>query len=165
MQDQQTPLLFLLPLLLADRLVSDTLAIVVLIMFSSMLTDVVEDSEIKTKRRSEGLFFAALAFVSKATTGVGALIGGQMLRLVAFPEHANPDTIDTRVLHNLAYVYMPVIVILFTAGMFLLARYRITRESHSENLRKLEEAAMLAEVPVAVEGELTDGLPEPARGE
>ena len=156
---------FLLPLLLADRLVSDSLAIVVLIMFSSMLTDVVEDSEIKTKRRSEGLFFAALAFVSKATTGVGALIGGLMLRMVAFPEHANPDTIGTQVLHNLAYVYMPVIVIMFTAGMFLLARYRITRESHGENLRKLEEAAVLAEVPVAVEGELTSGLPEHALGE
>lgn len=149
---------FLVPLLLADRLVSDTLAIVVLIMFSSMLTDVVEDNEIKTKRRSEGLFFAAMAFISKATTGVGALIGGYMLRLVAFPEHASPDTISVQVLHNLAYVYMPVIVILFTAGMLLLSRYRITRESHSENLRRLEEAAVLADAPVAVEGELTDGL-------
>ena len=82
-----------------------------------------------------------------------------------FPQHASPATLDPHIIRNLAYVYMPVIVVMFTAGMFLMSRYRITRESHGENLRKLEEAAMLAEVPVAVEGELTDGLPEPVPGE
>jgi hypothetical protein len=30
-----------------------------------------------------------------------------------------------------------------------------------ENLRKLEEAAVLSHAPVTVEAELTEGLPEP----
>ncbi|MBS0470848.1 MAG: MFS transporter [Proteobacteria bacterium] len=156
---------WLLPLLLLDRLVSDTLGITVLIMFSSMLTDVVEDNEIKTKRRSEGLYFAASAFVNKAISGLGAFIGGMMLSAVDFPIGVDPSKVDMQTVHDLAYVYMPFIVIMFTAGMLLMSRYGISRESHLDNLRKLEESAVLADAPVSVEEELTDGLPERAAGE
>jgi Na+/melibiose symporter-like transporter len=156
---------FLLPILFVERLVVNALGIVVLIMFSSMLTDVVEDNELRTKRRSEGLFFAASSFVAKAISGAGAFIAGQMLALVAFPQHADPATLDPLIVRHLAYVYLPVITILFTSGMILMSRYRITRESHLENLRKLEEAAELAHAPVAVEATLTRGLPEAVAGE
>jgi len=152
---------WLIPILFADRLVSDSMGIVVLIMFGSMLTDVVEDNEIKTQRRSEGLLFAASAFVTKVISGGGHFVGGLLLAMVAFPVKADPKTLDPQIMHNLAYVYMPTIILLFTAGMVLMSRYRITRESHMENLRKLEEAAVLARAPVAVEAELTEGLPEP----
>jgi Na+/melibiose symporter-like transporter len=149
---------WLLPLLFAERLLALTVAIVVLIMFSSMLTDVVEDSELRTKRRSEGLFFAASSFIAKAISGTGAFIAGQILAFVDFPQKANPATLDPHIIRNLAYVYLPVITILFTSAMILMSRYRITRESHLENLRKLEEAAELAHAPVAVEATLTGGL-------
>lgn len=156
---------FLLPILFVERLVVNALGIVVLIMFSSMLTDVVEDNELRTKRRSEGLFFAASSFVAKAISGAGAFIAGQMLALVSFPQHANPATLDPHIVRNLAYVYLPVITILFTSGMILMSRYRITRESHLGNLRKLEEAAELAHTPISVEATLTGGLPEAVAGE
>jgi len=156
---------FLLPILFVERLVVNALGIVVLIMFSSMLTDVVEDNELRTKRRSEGLFFAASSFVAKAISGAGAFIAGQMLALVSFPQHANPATLDPHIVRDLAYVYLPVITILFTSGMILMSRYRITRESHLENLRKLEQAAELAHAPIAVEATLTSGLPEAVAGE
>jgi Na+/melibiose symporter-like transporter len=154
-----------MPILFLERTAAQTLGIVVLIMFSSMLTDVVEDNELRTKRRSEGLFFAASSFVSKAISGAGAFIAGQMLALVSFPQHADPATLDPHIVRNLAYIYLPVITTLFTAGMVLMSRYRITRESHMENLRKLEEVAELAHAPVSVEAELTDGLAEPVAGE
>jgi len=154
-----------MPILFADRFLINALGLVVVIMFSSMLTDVVEDNELKTKRRSEGLFFAASSFVTKAVSGAGAFFAGQMLALVHFPQHATPATLDPHIIRNLAYVYLPVIIFMYTLGMILLSRYRITRESHQENLRKLEEAAELAHSPVAVEAELTEGLPEPVPGE
>jgi len=152
---------WLIPILLVDRLVADAMGIIVLIMFGSMLTDVVEDNEIKTKRRSEGLLFAASAFVTKVISGGGHFVGGLLLAMVAFPTKADPATLDPQIMHNLAYVYMPTIILLFTAGMVLMSRYRITRESHMENLRKLEEAAVLSRAPVTVEAELTEGLPDP----
>ncbi|MBV9541819.1 MAG: MFS transporter [Alphaproteobacteria bacterium] len=140
---------WLIPLLFADRLLADTMGIIVLIMFASMLTDVVEDNELKTKRRSEGLFFAASAFVTKVISGGGHFIGGLLLAMVAFPTKADPKTLDPQIMHNLAYVYMPTIILLFSAGMVLMSRYRITRESHLENLRQLEEAATLGNATAA----------------
>lgn len=156
---------WLLPILFAERTLALTVAIVVLIMFSSMLTDVVEDNELRTRRRSEGLFFAASSFIAKAISGTGAFIAGQMLALVDFPLRASPATLDPLILRNLAYVYLPVITILFTSAMLLMSRYRITRESHLENLRKLEEVAELAHTPVSVEATLTGGLPAEVAGE
>lgn len=154
----------LMPLLLAERMVSGTLAIIVLIMFSSMLTDIVEESQLKTKRRSEGLFFAASSFISKSVSGLGAYLGGLMLAAVSFPTGIDPAKIDPRIVHHLAYLYIPVIVVMFTSGMYLMSRYRISREGHQENLRKLEESAVLAQAPVTVEAELTEGLTDPAPG-
>ena len=156
---------WLLPILFVERTLAQGFAIVVLIMYSSMLTDVVEDNELRTRRRSEGLFFAASSFVSKAISGAGAFVAGQMLALVSFPQHATPATLDPHVIRNLAYLYLPVITIFYTAAMVLMSRYRITRESHLENLRKLEEVAELAHAPVAVEATLTDELPEAVAGE
>ena len=155
----------LLPILMTERFVASVLALTVLVMFSSMLADVVEDNELRTKRRSEGLFFAAQSFVAKALSGTGAFIAGLMLAAVHFPQKANPATLDPLIVRHLAYIYVPVIALLFTGGMLLMSRYRITRESHQESLRKLEEAAELAHAPVSVEAELTDGLPQAVPGE
>ena len=52
-----------------------TLSITNDIVITSMVADIVEDSEIKTGRRSEGLFFAARSLVGKAATGLGGLVG------------------------------------------------------------------------------------------
>lgn len=156
---------WLLPILIVDRFVMNALGLIVVIMFSSMLTDVVEDNELRTKRRSEGLFFAASSFVAKAISGAGAFIAGQMLALVDFPQKATPATLDPHIIRNLAYVYLPVTILMYTLGMIFMSRYRITRESHMENLRKLEEVAELAHTPVAVEATLTSGLPEAVAGE
>ncbi|HEX3408074.1 MAG TPA: MFS transporter, partial [Caulobacteraceae bacterium] len=49
---------------------------------SSMIADVVEPSQLKTGRRSEGLFFAASAFVAKATSGFGILAASTIVAVV-----------------------------------------------------------------------------------
>jgi Na+/melibiose symporter-like transporter len=109
------------------------MGIVVLIMFGSMLTDVVEDNEIKTKRRSEGLLFAASAFVTKVISGGGHFVGGLLLGMVAFPVKADPRTLDPQIMHNLAYVYMPTIILLFIAGMVLMSLPDHARVAHGES--------------------------------
>ena len=45
-------------------------------MLASMLADTLDVQELRTGRRQEGIFAAALAFSGKATGGVGALIAG-----------------------------------------------------------------------------------------
>src|SRR6201999_3205081 len=64
------------------------------IMVISMLADVVEESEVTTGRRSEGLFFAGSAFMQKVVTGLGLLGSGMVLWAAGFPDNAVPGQAD-----------------------------------------------------------------------
>jgi Na+/melibiose symporter-like transporter len=139
------------------------LAIASGILVASMITDVVEDSEIRTGRRSEGLFSAALSFVSKATSGLGILMAGALIDLVHFPTHALPATIDIVAPHavrNLVLIYMPTQIALWIVAISLVGGYRIDRKTHEQNLKSLAEAAALAETSPtgAFAGETGDPL-------
>jgi Na+/melibiose symporter-like transporter len=138
----------LLLIFFAALTVGIALAIASLILVTSMITDIVEDSEIKTGRRSEGLFSAALSFVNKSTSGFGILIAGAMIDLVHFPKQASVATIDTVAPHavrDLVLLYMPVQLLLYFVAILLVSRYRIDRKTHEHNLQRLAEVAALAE--------------------
>ncbi len=122
------------------------------ILITSMITDVVEDSELRTGRRSEGLFSATLSFVSKATSGLGILAGSFLLDLVAFPRNAAPAVMAVQAPHavfNLVLIYMPLQIVLWIISITLVSGYRIDRQTHEHNLQRLAEAAALAEVSPA----------------
>jgi Na+/melibiose symporter-like transporter len=129
----------LLPLLLFFGTIGTTLSIACGILISSMLADVVEDSQLRTGRRSEGLFFAVRSLIGKSVSGMGALIAGLLLGLVHFPAHADPLTLDPQIPKNLAIVYFPTVLSLYTAALVCLSFYRIDHATHAENLRKLSD--------------------------
>jgi GPH family glycoside/pentoside/hexuronide:cation symporter len=124
--------------------VFNTIEVTLIIMSSSliaaMIADVVEDSEIKTGRRSEGIFFAANSFAQKAVNGLGVVVAGQILAYIQFPTQAKPGEIPESTLADLAYIYVPVILIFYLAALSVLTMYKIKREDHSENLRRLAVA-------------------------
>ncbi|MFO1013801.1 MAG: MFS transporter [Caulobacteraceae bacterium] len=115
------------------------------ILVSSMIADVVEDSELRTGERSEGLFFSAAAFVNKAVSGAGVLGAGLILFLVAFPPHAAPGSVDQGTLNNLAKLYIPVTLGLYAVAIAFMSRYRISKASHEANLQRLADAAAAGE--------------------
>lgn len=127
----------LLPLLLIFATLSLTLSIASTILMASMLADVVEDDALRTGRRSEGLFFAANSFMQKTTSAAGVFVSGLLLWLVHFPSHAIPGHTDMEIVRHLALVYLPVLILLYGVAMIFLGYYRITRENHEENLRRL----------------------------
>jgi Na+/melibiose symporter-like transporter len=102
-----------------------------------MIADIVEDSQMKTGRRSEGLFFAANAFVQKAVSGLGGIIAGVILSLAHFPAMAKPGELAPGVMTNLAAIAVPTIVGLYSMSMILLIFYTITRESHEQAVAAL----------------------------
>jgi GPH family glycoside/pentoside/hexuronide:cation symporter len=117
-----------------------------------MITDVVEDSEVRTGRRSEGLFSASLSFVAKATSGLGILMAGVLIDFVHFPKQASPATIDIVAPHavrNLVLIYMPIQITLWIISILLVGGYRIDRRIHEQNLKHLAESAALAEASPA----------------
>jgi len=122
------------------------------ILFSSMIADVVEDAELKTGRRQEGLFFAAIAFANKSTTGLGIFAAGLIVSAVHFPTGAKPGAVPDEIVRGLGLVYAPTQLVLYTTAALLLTGYGISRASHMETLRKLAAAADLAQ-----EGEPASG--------
>ncbi len=129
----------LVPLLLVFGTVGTTLSIACDIIISSMIADIVEDSQLKTGRRSEGLFFAARSLVAKAVSGVGGFVAGALVAFVHLPPGADPATLDPQIPINLALVYFPVVFTLYAVALGCIAFYRIDREKHEDNLRKLKE--------------------------
>jgi Na+/melibiose symporter-like transporter len=104
---------------------------------------VVEDSELKTGRRQEGVFFAAIAFAAKATTGFGILASGLIIGAIGFPTGAKPGAVAPEILRHLGLIYVPTQVVLYGTATVLLLGYGISRASHQETLRKLAAAADL----------------------
>jgi glycoside/pentoside/hexuronide:cation symporter, GPH family len=135
----------LVPSLFLQTTLSTAFAIASAILISSMLADVVEDSEVRTGRRSEGLFFAAAAFVAKATSGVGIFASSMILLAISFPQAARPAEVNPDIIRDLGVVYLIVLALLYAAAMLCISFYGITREDHAENLRKLAMAAARVE--------------------
>ena len=122
-------------------MVFNSFEVMLMIMASSlvaaMIADVVEDSELKTGRRSEGIFFAANSFAQKAVNGLGVVVAGQILAFIQFPTQAKPGDVPAEVIFDLAFFYVPVLMIFYLAALSVLSLYKINRESHSDNLQLL----------------------------
>ena len=122
-------------------MVFNTIEVTFIIMFSAlvaaMIADVVEDSEVKTGRRNEGIFFAANSFAQKAVNGLGVVVAGQILAIIQFPTQAKPGDIPEETLFDLAYLYIPVLLFFYVIALSVLSLYRISRDGHSENLQRL----------------------------
>jgi Na+/melibiose symporter-like transporter len=111
------------------------------ILLMSMVSDLVEQGEVKTGRRSEGVFFAANTFIMKVTTGVGLMAATVVLSLANFPTGVAPDQVPDSALITLGWWFVPAICLLRFLMILSILPYAVTRESHVENLRKLDGAA------------------------
>jgi GPH family glycoside/pentoside/hexuronide:cation symporter len=98
---------WLLPILLVATSVVVTLIILASILVASMIADVVEDSEVTTGRRSEGLFFAANSFIQKSVSGVGIFASTLLLSAIGFPRGAKPGEVDPTVVHKVSSTSPP----------------------------------------------------------
>lgn len=109
------------------------------ILAASMMADLVEQAELKTGRRSEGVFVAAITFIGKVVTGFGVLIAGFLLATAGIQAGADPSQVSADAVTRLGMYYVPAITALWLAMMAAVSTYRITRHDHEENLRQLAE--------------------------
>ncbi|RYF92679.1 MAG: hypothetical protein EON95_11580 [Caulobacteraceae bacterium] len=132
---------WLLPLLFAETTLAATFTLMVMILSTSMLADVVEDNAVKTGHRSEGLFFSVNGLLAKSVAGLGTLGAGLMLTAVDFPRHAAPGMVSQEIVHRLAFLYMPVALVLAVLSLLCLSRFRIDQTAHQHNLDRLRSMA------------------------
>ncbi|MBL8774186.1 MAG: MFS transporter [Phenylobacterium sp.] len=131
---------FNFPIVVATTMIDTGLIICFQILSSSMLADLVEQAELRTGRRSEGLFFAASTFIRKAVQGVGVIAAGFVLTFAGFPAGASPDQVSDETLWRFGALYVPTILAIWLAMIAVMTTYKLSRDDHEENLRKLAQA-------------------------
>lgn len=116
------------------------------VLLDSMMADVVEDSELKTQRRSEGLFYAARGFAAKAVSAGGIIGAGSIVSLVGLDGITSLGDVTNEIRMDLATLFLPIYCGLYVLGLVIVSKYRITRADHDENLQQLSaRKAKLAE--------------------
>jgi Na+/melibiose symporter-like transporter len=114
------------------------------ILYSSMIMDVVDESELATGLRQEGIFVSAIAFTNKAVSGFGNLLGGVLLQAIGFPEGAEASRVEDvphETVVRLGLLQGPGMMLLYLASLVFVVRYRISRRSYAEIRRALAERA------------------------
>lgn len=119
---------------------SNLFSVAAMISASSMVADVVEASEEKTGRRSEGAFFAGSMFMAKCATGLGIFATGQMLAFAGLPAKARPGEVDPAVIDTLSLTYAAVVAVFAILIALVLRRFPITRADHEARLAALSAA-------------------------
>ena len=131
----------LLVLLYGEEIVNATLAGIIAILMASLVADVVEDAEVKTGRRSEGLLMSANNVLRRAVSSGGVLVATTVLTFIGFPDKAERGEVAPEVLRSLGLAYIPMIVGFYAIGILLISTYSINRKRHMENLERLQERA------------------------
>lgn len=114
-------------------------SVVGFILGASMMADVVEDSEAKTGRRSEGVFFAGSFFVQKCTSGIGIFLAGIILKVADFPVGAKPGTVSVEAIDRLTIVFASTYVVLALIGAYFFSRFPFGRAEHEARLARLAD--------------------------
>ena len=109
------------------------------VLLDSMMADVVEDSELKTQRRSEGLFYAARGFAAKAVSAGGIIGAGSIVSLVGLDGITSLGDVTDEIRMDLATLFLPTYCGLYLLGLVIVSKYQITRENHDENVQELAE--------------------------
>jgi glycoside/pentoside/hexuronide:cation symporter, GPH family len=126
-----------LPLFLALATMATGFGVGPMILTGSMLADVVEDSELKTGHREEGLFYAGNLFMQKCVTGIGTFAAGSAIAAVGLPREAVPGAVDAEVIRGLMLAFVTLTILFFVGAITMFLRFPLDQEGHEERLRAL----------------------------
>ena len=109
------------------------------ILSSSMLADLVEQSEVNTGKRSEGVFFAAGTFIRKCGEGLGIVAAGFVLAGVGLAAGAQQGEVSDDTVWWLGATYVPLVWLLFGLVIAIITFYDVDRGKHEKALRDLAQ--------------------------
>lgn len=103
---------------------------------SSMMADVAEEHEVNSGLPQQGIFFSALSFSSKLSSGIGHFIAGVGLDLIRFPLE-NPEAVTPQLVTRLGLLSISGLVFGVTS-IVAMSRYRLARADHDRARAVLE---------------------------
>jgi Na+/melibiose symporter-like transporter len=130
----------LVPLLIAIRVIQGASTVQANVAFGSMVADTIDEHELNTGKRQEGIFFASSSFAAKAASGMGNIIAGFALDLIDWPRGRHIKSaadVPVEAIVDLGMLYGPYVAGCGIFSVFCYTRYRLTRELHEEILKAL----------------------------
>ncbi|MEM7493744.1 MAG: MFS transporter, partial [Pseudomonadota bacterium] len=109
------------------------------ILATSMVADIVEESELKTGRRSEGVFFAGISFMRKLSQMVGVFSASLILAAAAIVPGMTASEVSQESVRALGWGYAVTLLTVWMLMLFAISFYRISREDHERNLQALAD--------------------------
>ena len=128
-------------ILFAFKFVQGVILQVAFVAFGSMMADVADEHEYETGVRQEGIFFGAVAFSAKATSGFGTFLGGMGLDIIDWPVGAHIRTaadVPAETLVHLGLFYGPIVAGFSIVSMWCYTHYHLSRERHAEIVAVLD---------------------------
>ncbi|MFZ4690597.1 MAG: MFS transporter [Polymorphobacter sp.] len=107
------------------------------ILAASMLADLAEPAELKTGRRSEGLFSASTTFLGKLVQGLGVTIASFVLTFAGIKSGVDPSQVPPDAVWRLGAYYVPTVLTLWMAMMAALTFYKRDQSDHEASLLAL----------------------------
>jgi Na+/melibiose symporter-like transporter len=138
----------LLPIIVIHSTVLVTGVIAIGILIASMIADTIDEAELSTGKRQEGMFVSAISFSAKATSGIGGFFAGMALDLIHFPTQAQPGNVPPEKVFMLGLAVGPGLLLFYLLMLYFVSRYRITRERHQEILSELQRRHRGAAKPI-----------------
>ena len=113
-----------------------------LVAFNSMVADVVDEHELQTQRRQEGVFFSAISFSNKVTSGVGTVVAGFALALIDWPTGIaiqSAADIPLVTVERLGWIYGPIVSGFAVVSVYCYSKYSLNRARHQQIVIQLKE--------------------------
>lgn len=106
----------------------------------SMIGDVIDENEVVTGQREEGLFYSARAFFGKLSNSVGHFVAGIMLdSFVGMPVDAIPGQLDAEIVFKLGLAAGPIMALAGAISVIFYSRYRLSQRRHTEIMNTLAD--------------------------
>lgn len=141
----------LLPLLLLFRLIAGLIGPALISIPQSMFADIGDEVALTDGKRVEGLIFATRSLITKTTGALSTMLGGLMLKLVNFPDQAEPGQVAASTLFKLGFTEGPLTAVITLLGVAMYLGYPLTKARHDAIRMQLERAKDLPSKP-AVDG-------------
>jgi Na+/melibiose symporter-like transporter len=109
----------------------------------SALADIVDEHELNTGRRQEGVFYSARTFFAKLTNSIGAIIAGIALDIIEFPVGKAAGKIDPDKIYALGLLDGPFAMVWGLIAAAIYAGYQLDERRHSQIRAQLAERKVI----------------------
>jgi len=105
----------------------------------TVLADIVDEHELATGKRQEGVMFAAAFFSAKFISGFGYLVAGPFLDLIGLEAGAQPGEVSNQVIWGLGLIMGPGLALILLAPLWLSLRLQVSHANHVAVRQALEQ--------------------------